>query len=96
MKSSIQIIKKAVEILKNNYSFRKTRYVPVENRQNYREYMVGIYNRFDEIGLIYSEIREWSFNKAVDDLGIKHYIRELKEFLELDSSKNNKKKVAGK
>ena len=68
-----EVIKKAVSILKNNCTHRISRHVPKKEKQNYRDFMVGMYNRFDELGLIYSKLKKISFNKAVEDLDIKEY-----------------------
>lgn len=71
---------KAVKGLKNNYESRYIciNCVPKTKMQQYKEFMIGIYNRFDEIGLIYSELQNISFNKAIEELELQEYMNELK------------------
>ena len=76
-----KILREAVETLKNNYNFRFSTELPKKERTSYKEFMIGIYNRFDEIGLLYSCLKDISFNKAVEELEIKDYMNQLKEIL---------------
>lgn len=86
-----EIIKRAVKVLKNNYCFRKNN--GQTKNQDYREYVIGVYNRFDELGLIYAELKDISFNQAIKELMLDDYLKEIKEYLGLTTKgwKENKK-----
>ncbi len=77
-----KIIKEAVKILINNYCFQKRTWIPKKEKQWYREFSIGIYNRLDEIGLIYATLKKISFNEAIKELGIQDYLDEIKVALE--------------
>lgn len=68
LKDVLGYIDEAVKTLKNNYSHLE------KNRDN----AIGILNRFDELGLIYSDIKGISFNEAMEELELKDFMEELK------------------
>ncbi len=65
-----RLIANASDTLKNNYWALK--------KQKDKEFVIGMYNRFDELGLIYSNVKEISFNEAILELGLQELMEELK------------------
>ena len=88
-----KVIKHACDILINNYQHQLTHRVLKKDKERYRDFMIGIYNRFDELGLIYSSIKDIGFNEAIKELGIDVHIKRVKEeFSSNNKSKNKEKK----
>lgn len=75
-----RILTEATKTLKNNFCFRYTniKSIPKKKLQDYKDFMIGIYNRFDEIGLLYSRFENISFNKAIIELKLEDYMTKLK------------------
>lgn len=73
-----ETIDSAVQAIKSSYYFRK--HLSIQKKP-VREFMLGIYNRLDEIGLIYSHHKNISFNEAIEELCIDKDLQELKEQL---------------
>ena len=73
-----KIIKNAVEILKNNFNIRRGF---SDRGTSFREFTIGIYNRFDELVLIFANLKDISFNDAIEELELNGYMKELKDIL---------------
>ena len=73
------IIKDAVQTLKNNFCFRRSH--SDSNILAFREFTIGIYNRFDELGLILSSLKDISFNEAIIELELNGWMDELKSII---------------
>lgn len=79
MKNKMEtIIKDAVQVLKHNYYFRANK----NHSISFIKFANGIYNRLDELGLIYSSFKDISFNQAVDELDMKDILDEIKILME--------------